>query len=135
MKRSGFSRKVYEPAPKAPLRPLARPVVYAKPSVVAKVCPKDAPLRDEAYRRLVSSLPCAHCGRYAPSQVAHADSAGKGMGIKASDLYVMPLCAPREGSGGCHWLISTSGKFSKDDRRELERKYVEQTREKLREFK
>lgn len=41
----------------------------------------------------IRKLPCVRCGQ-APSQAAHSNSAkhGKGRGIKASDLFVIPLC-------------------------------------------
>lgn len=89
--------------------------------------------RDEGYRRLVAQLACAHCGKAGPSQVAHADSAGKGMALKPSDYEVMPLCAPTPGRPGCHWLIGTSGMFTKEQRRALEMRYVEQTKQTLKE--
>ena len=92
--------------------------------------PKDAPVSDEAYRRLVSALPCAHCGRPPPSQCAHADE-GKGMGIKSSDLDTFPACADAPGRVGCHSLIGASGMFTREQRRHLERTYAERTRENL----
>jgi hypothetical protein len=90
--------------------------------------PKAQPVRDEAYRRRVAALPCAHCGRAGPSQCAHADSAGKGMGIKSSDFETMPLCADVQGRRGCHSLIGASGMFSKEQRRALETTYVDNTK-------
>lgn len=46
-------------------------------------------------RRLaeIRKLPCVRCGN-PDSQAAHSNSAkhGKGRGIKASDLFVIPLC-------------------------------------------
>jgi len=92
--------------------------------------PKDAPVRDEAYRRRVAALPCAHCGRPPPSQCAHADE-GKGMGIKSSDLDTYPACADAPGRVGCHSLIGASGMFTREQRRHLERTYAERTRENL----
>ena len=95
-----------------------------------KSYPKENPLRSEKYRRLVSSLPCAHCGRPGPSQAAHADM-GKGMGIKTSDLTCYPLCADSPGRRGCHALIGSDAMFSRDQRRRLERRYAEDTRKQL----
>jgi len=92
--------------------------------------PKAKPVRDERYRRLVASLPCAHCQRHPPSQAAHAD-AGKGMGIKGCDSAIYPSCADGPGRRGCHTLIGASGVFSRQQRRELERRYVESTRQLL----
>ena len=42
----------------------------------------------------IRKLPCIRCGN-PNSQAAHSNSAkhGKGRGIKASDLFVIPLCA------------------------------------------
>lgn len=91
---------------------------------------KQAPMRSEAYLRAVAALPCAHCGRPGPSQAAHAD-AGKGMGIKASDTETMPLCADAPGRRGCHWLIGTSGRFTREQRRALEVRYVAATKQLL----
>lgn len=41
----------------------------------------------------IRKLPCIRCGN-PHSQAAHSNSAkhGKGRGIKASDLFVIPLC-------------------------------------------
>ncbi|NAR91488.1 DUF968 domain-containing protein [Acinetobacter haemolyticus] len=42
----------------------------------------------------IRKLPCVRCGN-PNSQAAHSNSAkhGKGRGIKASDTFVIPLCA------------------------------------------
>ena len=92
--------------------------------------PKENVLRDEDYRRLVANLPCAHCGRAGPSQAAHADQ-GKGMGIKTGDDTCYPLCADSPGRRGCHSLIGSDAMFTRDQRRTLETRYAEQTRQKL----
>ena len=89
---------------------------------------KASPVRDEAYRRAVAAMACAHCGRPGPSQAAHGD-AGKGMGIKSSDESCFPACADSEGRRGCHALIGSSGLFTREQRRALETRYAEQTRE------
>ena len=96
--------------------------------------PKQHLTRDKAYRMRVAALPCAHCGKPGPSQCAHSDSAGKGMGIKPSDLDTYPACADSPGRRGCHSLIGSSGMFTKEQRRTLEAEYVRQTREKLKEL-
>ena len=51
-------------------------------------------MRDAKRLAAVRSLPCVRCGQ-SPSQAAHSNSAkhGKGRGIKASDAFVIPLCA------------------------------------------
>lgn len=61
--------------------------------------PKAQRVESEAYRRLVASFPCAHCGLGSASQAAH-ENAGKGKGIKAGDDRTFPLC--HEGGNGCH---------------------------------
>ena len=62
---------------------------------------KENPLRSEAYRRAVASLPCIHCGIDGYSQHAH-ENAGKGKSMKADDRCAMPLCCTRPGIEGCH---------------------------------
>lgn len=81
--------------------------------------PKTDYVRSEPYRRLVASLPCWRCGVVGYSQAAHADE-GKGERIKACDLTCYPLCGPRMGVPGCHWLIGTSGEMPRELRREIE---------------
>jgi hypothetical protein len=51
------------------------------------------PLRSKAYLNYVSSLECCGCG--APADEAHhiiAAGLGGGIGTKASDLLIMPVC-------------------------------------------
>ena len=60
---------------------------------------KENPLRSEAYRRAVASLPCIHCGIEGYSQCAHANT-GKGTGTKSSDTESFPLCACQPGRRG-----------------------------------
>lgn len=79
----------------------------------------------------IRKLPCVRCGN-PNSQAAHSNSAkhGKGRGIKASDAFVIPLCAI------CHaafdrfelgtrteseamfdqWLIKTNRMLSMEDK-------------------
>ena len=51
-------------------------------------------MRDSKRLAAIRRLPCIRCGN-PNSQAAHSNSAkhGKGRGIKASDLFVIPLCA------------------------------------------
>lgn len=93
--------------------------------------PKPQPVRDADYLRLVATLPCAWCGVRGLSQAAHANQ-GKGMGTKSSDATAMPLCGPRPGEVGCHALVDQGGVLTKDQRRELEELWGNQTRMKLR---
>jgi hypothetical protein len=119
MRRSGFKR---------PARPKRQPLTLVAstvrsamgPRVAAVVsAPKDAPIRDEAYRRYVAALPCLLCGVVGYSQAAHADR-GKGLGMKACDTTCYPLCGTRTGEPGCHWLVGTSGRVPRERRREIE---------------
>ena len=50
-------------------------------------------MRDAKRLEAIRKLPCIRCGN-PNSQAAHSNSAkhGKGRGIKASDLFVIPLC-------------------------------------------
>lgn len=50
-------------------------------------------MRDSRRLAEIRKLPCVRCGN-PNSQAAHSNSAkhGKGRGIKASDLFVIPLC-------------------------------------------
>ncbi len=91
---------------------------------------KTAPVRSEALRRAVASLPCVICGVYGYSQAAHANQ-GKGMGMKACDLTLFPACAPRPGEVGCHAKLDQGAMFTKAVRRELEPAWAADTRRKL----
>lgn len=92
---------------------------------------KDAPVRSEAYRRAVASLPCAICGIYGYSQAAHANT-GKGMGLKACDLTLFPACCARPGEQGCHARLDQGALFTKAVRRELEPAWAADTQRKVR---
>ena len=65
--------------------------------------PKQNPIRSEAYRKIVASLPCANCGIEGYSQAAHPPPTGKC--IKESDLECFPLCCTRPDFIGCHALF------------------------------
>jgi len=92
--------------------------------------PKTKPTRDEAYRRLVAALPCAHCGVQGHSQAAHPNS-GKGMGIKTDDRLCFPLCADRPGVRGCHSLFDQGALFSKKQRQTKERNWTDWTQRRI----
>ena len=132
----GFQRQGFEPRPVKTIDYTPRPraaavaVVDTSDRLVVPV-PKTEYLRDEDYRRWVASLDCMHCGRVGRSQAAHADdngAAGKGLSIKASDEFIYPACADEPGRRGCHWLIGSSGLFTKALRHQLESRYVSLTR-------
>lgn len=88
--------------------------------------PKDAPARDDAYRRLVAALPCIHCGRVGRSQAAHGPTLG--LGIKASDIDLFPLCADDPGRVGCHAKFDRYELFDADQRREMAALWAARTR-------
>jgi hypothetical protein len=93
---------------------------------MATPVPKASMVRSEAYRRLVSALPCALCGAPAPSQAAHADF-GKGLSLKADDRTCYPLCADSPGRVGCHTKVGSMAHFDKAARREFEGAVYEAT--------
>lgn len=80
--------------------------------------PKSPPLRSESYRRFVAQQSCFRCGLEGSSQCAHANEA-KGMGMKVCDRRTFPLCFR------CHVEIDQSRGLTRDQRREIERTYVE----------
>ncbi|WP_255595993.1 hypothetical protein [Achromobacter sp. ACM05] len=80
-------------------------------------------MRSEKHRRNVASLDCVVCGRFGPSQCAHANF-GKGLGLKACDSQTFPACPD------CH-RFHDSGGISKEARRKLEVVYVDRTRAEL----
>lgn len=84
-------------------------------------------MRSASYLRRVAALPCVYCGVEGWSQAAHANT-GKGVGIKASDLDTFPLCADRQEIRGCHSLFDQGALFRKQDRREIERRWISWTR-------
>lgn len=89
LKRTGFKPRAPQAAQRDPDRvrhvPTITPGAFRAPQAVATApaapIAKDQPVRSEAYRRAVASLPCVICGIAGQSQAAHG-SAGKGMGIK-----------------------------------------------------
>ena len=104
-------------------------------TTAAAPIPKAAPVRSEAYRRAVASLPCINCGVPGYSQCAHSNS-GKGAGIKASDLDSFPLCTVHPGADGrlvqgCHENFDQGALFTKAVRRELEPVWAADTRRRI----
>ena len=92
--------------------------------------PKSQPVRSEAYRRIVASLPCVICGIAGQSQAAHGSGAGtavcKGMGLKSCDLTCFPVCALR-----CHPALDQHALFTKAVRHQLEPVWAADTRRKI----
>lgn len=135
MIRSGFKRPpierkrtVHTPIPEH----LRRAASFAKADQMAEPVEKDAPLRSEAYRRLVAALPCINCGRVGHSQHAHTNGPGKAKGMKNDDRDAMPLCADDYGLLGCHSRFDRYALFI--DRAEHVRmgaQWAEQTRKQI----
>ena len=111
---------------RAPLRAST----YAAPTEPAAPIAKAAPVRSEALRRAVASLPCVICGMPGYSQAAHG-SEGKGMGIKACDLTLFPACCDRPGVRGCHSQLDQGALFTKAVRRELEPVWAADTQRRI----
>ena len=92
--------------------------------------PKSAPVRSEAYRRAVASLPCVICGIAGQSQAAHGSGAGtatcKGMGLKSCDLTCFAACVT------CHHQLDQHALFSKAARHQLEPVWAADTQRKIR---
>lgn len=85
--------------------------------------PKPRRYKNESYRRFVASFACFGCGIEGYSQCAHAN--GGGMGTKRSDLDTFPLCATRPGHMGCHVMHDLCVDMTREQRREIEARYVE----------
>lgn len=143
LKRTGFKSRAPTSISSDPDRVRATPTVtpgaFRVPvplaSAPAARVEKSAPVRSEAYRRLVASLPCINCGVPGHSQCAHSNS-GKGAGIKASDLDSFPLCTVHASADGrlvqgCHENFDRGALFTKAVRRELEPVWAADTRRKL----
>jgi len=136
MKRTAFKPKAPPPRPVKTYEvhtPRARAPAVAisdgKARMVVPV-PKRDYLRDKDYRRWVAAQNCAHCGVEGYSQAAHSDdngAGGKGLALKACDSTIYPACGPRTGEPGCHWLIGTSGQYTKAERHALEATYSQAT--------
>ena len=135
MKSTGFKPRAPRHEPRDPDRvrraPTVAPDSFRAPNPVASTpaaqVEKAAPVRSEAYRRAVASLPCIHCGIEGYSQCAHANT-GKGTGTKSSDTESFPLCACQPGRRGCHSLFDQGALFSKEARRAKEAEWVAKTR-------
>lgn len=87
-----FKRRLYVPPPVAPLRPVVGcTAVMARPSVEVVAVPKPSTFRSDKWLAAVRTLPCCWCMRDGPSEAAHRNES-KGMGLKASDAWTVPLC-------------------------------------------
>lgn len=139
LKRTGFKSRAPTSISSDPDRVRATPTVtpgaFRVPvplaSAPAARVEKSAPVRSEAYRRLVASLPCVICGVPGYSQAAHG-SAGKGMALKACDVATLfPACADRPGVRGCHIQLDQGALYPKHIRRELEPVWAADTQRRI----
>ena len=143
MKRTGFKARAQHREQRDPDHvrsvPTVAPGAFRAPEPVSEApaaqVAKTAPVRSEAYRRAVASLPCINCGVPGYSQCAHSNS-GKGAGIKASDLDSFPLCTVHPGADGslvqgCHERFDQGALFLKSVRRELEPVWAADTQRRI----
>jgi hypothetical protein len=88
---------------------------------------------DDRYFRAVAALPCACCGVWGLSQVAHSNQAkyGKGMGMKADNRFVFPLCCDRLGAIGCHTMHDQCIGMTREEANAREEIYLADTKAKL----
>ena len=70
--------------------------------------------RNPKLLKAVASLSCQECGKEG-TQAAHANWSwsGKGMGIKAHDMYVAALCPE------CHFILDQGKDLAKWEREEM----------------
>lgn len=99
--------------PLPPVRATYASIADVPPQIMAKH-PK---LESVEYRRYVASFPCFACGSPAV-QCCHANE-GKGQGYKVCDTRTFPLCVYH------HEALDNSRGMIRDERRDLERRYVE----------
>lgn len=117
---NGFKRPALVRTPPSRPMPIARGVVVPC-SEMGRASPKENVLVSQAYQNAVRSLPCMRCGRPPRSQFCHTDE-GKGAGIKTDDRRGWAGCA------ACHYLVGTSGTFTKLVRRAEDDRLAAKTR-------
>ncbi|GER16704.1 hypothetical protein VCH24_17110 [Variovorax boronicumulans] len=123
---AGFKRPTYQRAPcSAPTR--GRGGVISRVAGTVLAVEKENALQHQGYMKLVRQLPCAHCGIVGHTQFCHADE-GKGERIKTDCRRGWPGCGPHGDSMGCHYLLGSTGKLGRAERRRLEALYGAQTR-------
>ena len=71
--------------------------------------------RNRALLNLAHYLPCQWCGKGVASEPAHSNQSrhGKGMSIKAHDVYFAALCHE------CHSALDQGSKLSKQERMDM----------------
>lgn len=123
-----FARRIYQPPPAAPVRPLVRRPSYAGSEAVVTV-PKENPVRSEPYRRLVAAGACKACGILGFSQAAHVPPDGRG--IKQDDRQTFALCCTRPGEDGCHVRYDRWIMFPRAEAVEQGLRWAQQTRQEI----
>lgn len=82
--------------------------------------PKQITFRGDWFRRLVTTLPCQHCGADG-TQASHRNQ-GKGLSLKTSDALVVALCPT------CHQRLDQGRDMDRDSRRAFwDDAYIRQT--------
>ena len=129
MKRSAFKvqrppgmrppRAAKQIGPEYTLRPRTVAVAVAGPARAVVAVPKTAPIQHMGYMAAVRKLACYRCGVVGLTQFCHRDE-GKGMSVKTDCRLGWPGCGPGWGAPGCHWIIGTSGQFSRAECRAFE---------------
>jgi hypothetical protein len=129
--RTGFKRQIYVPPPSPPVTRCRGGVMATYGDDVVTIT-KEKPLHSSTYQSRVRGLACVRCGITGFTQFCHSDE-GKGMAMKTDDRRGWPGCGPHLENGaivnGCHWLVGTSGKLKRQERRDLEAEYARRTRE------
>lgn len=94
----------------------------------------ESAFRSRQHRMNVAALACVCCGRYGRSQAAHLNlgSAGKGMGLKASDALMAALCCDESGRRGCHYQLDQGGVYDKATSAAYQIQWLQETRDQLR---
>ena len=72
--------------------------------------PKHITPEDKDYKGFIRLKPCCVCVR--PSIAHHEQISGRGIGIKASDYEILPLCFSTPGFEGCHERRHRIGKYT-----------------------
>lgn len=129
MKRTAFKTKLPPPRPVRQWtgslpKPRSTVLCLVPPKLETVSFPKEQMLQHSGYMRLVRRLPCSHCFKLPPSEFSHADT-GKGQGIKTDCRRGYPACKE------CHYLIGSTGKLGKAERRRIEDLYGRLTRTKI----
>ena len=104
-----FARRIYQPPPAAPVRPLVRRPSYAGSEVVVTVHKREY-IRSKVLLAAVRTLPCQYTGIEGRTEAAHSNFGehGKGRGIKADDNRIAALAAEihRELDQGKRWTYA-----------------------------